>query len=687
MASILLLEDDRHFSELLAAQLRLADHKVTVASTGREATEALKNGGTDLVIVDGLLPDTNGPDWIAGLRAAGNQMAVVFVSSFWRDFKSYQHLTGDLGVMLVVHKPVQIPVLTEQIEQVLPKANRQITPSAAPVPDPEFQELCREFRESLTPVVKELGQAVARLLETGYSISDMSHARVQVHNIRGTAASYELPDIGSAAANLEYALVALMADPADRSRIEMVRTHFSRFAEECQTAVVLQPASQEQNPNSAPVTVLIASKDGESARTIVACGNETGMISMVACTPVEAVTMVKGLDRLNGLFIDLDHLDQADRREIAGLTASLQGVPVALIGADDHLQNRIDAAHLGAERFLEKPLDPQAVRDTFREFRDIRRNSGATILIVDDDDRFSALAADVLSKNGFSTFALTTTAHIMEALAEVRPDLLMLDVLMPGVSGFDVCKLIRQSTAWRNLPIVVTTALTGLDVRLAAFKAGADDYLTKPFINEELLARIRVRLDRARLEKELAERDSLTGLMLRRPFVDNAQAILANARRTGRPVSVCLIDIDRFKLVNDKRGHLAGDRVLSGFGRLVQSRFRREDLRGRWGGEEFVLVLPGQSAHTAGQVLNRLLDEFSEMVFRDDLGSEFKCSFSAGVASHLDDGETLDDLLKAADRRLYRAKETGRRQVVSTDDTSDIPFEMIELANGDLALA
>jgi len=662
MATICILEDDKNFSVPLASEFKQHGHKALICTSGREAHAAIDRGGIDLVVVDGLLPDTNGIAWIGELRARDSRIPVVFVSSFWRDLKSYQTLTQDLGVVLVVHKPVSAVVLAGQIGQLLPKVQPD-----APVPaaiDREFEELCLEFRESLHPVVKELGEAVRKLLEAGYMEPDVVHARVLVHNIRGTARSYGLPAVGDAAALLEDALVSLMEKPADQARIRVIPDLFRTFADAARLPCP-QPAPALSHRSSVQTLLIVADPAGATAPAAAAVAEETGFTPVISGSAEEAAAFMEGGSRPSALMIDLDHLDASARQSIRELTAQCGGLPVLLSGSDGNLQNRIDAVHLGAVRFLEKPLDADRMRESMRQIRETASAGSAPVLIVDDDEQFLNLAASVLSRNGFSTYALSSTANLMEVLAQVRPELLILDILMPGISGFDICKMLRQSTAWRNLPVIVTTALTGLDVRVAAFKAGADDYLTKPFVDEELLARIQVRLDRARLEREMAERDSLTGLLLRRPFVTSAQAAIADARRTGRPLSICLIDVDHFKKVNDQRGHLAGDRVLSGFGRLLQSRFRREDLRGRWGGEEFAIVLPGQDVVTSAQAISRFLEEFSAMIFTDDLGNEFTCTFSGGVAALGYDGATLEDLIKTADNRLYCAKAGGRRQIVS----------------------
>ncbi len=139
---------------------------------------------------------------------------------------------------------------------------------------------------------------------------------------------------------------------------------------------------------------------------------------------------------------------------------------------------------------------------------------------------------------------------------------------------------------------------------------------------------------------------------------------MSEARRHARTLSVALIDVDRFKRVNDAYGHLVGDHVLMALGRLLTARFRLEDLRGRWGGEEFVIVFPNEPASTAASVLSRVLDEFRTMPFQSDRGEPFFVTFSAGISSFPADGGTVDALIRAADRRLYRAKRGGRAHVV-----------------------
>jgi diguanylate cyclase (GGDEF)-like protein len=284
-------------------------------------------------------------------------------------------------------------------------------------------------------------------------------------------------------------------------------------------------------------------------------------------------------------------------------------------------------------------------------------------LIVDDDEMFGAHVEAILRSEGMEVTYLDEPERIFEVIDRFNPDLLLLDVMMPKVSGFEVCRMLRSINIWKELPILFLTAESSAEVRLECFRAGGDDYIEKPVIKEELLARIGVRLERIRFFKEKADRDGLTNLPNRRAFLDMFKLRIAEGQRYNRPVSLCIIDLDKFKSVNDTYGHLAGDRVLVGLGKLLSSRFRTVDVRGRWGGEEFAVVFYGEGLMTSKMILTRVLKEFRQLEFEGDHGEKFNVSFSCGISSFPRDGQTFDELFRSADEKLYRVKETGRNRV------------------------
>jgi diguanylate cyclase (GGDEF)-like protein len=345
--------------------------------------------------------------------------------------------------------------------------------------------------------------------------------------------------------------------------------------------------------------------------------------------------------------------------------AGQERVPLAFLSEENGVDRRVAAAHAGASLFLPKPVDPYAFGAAVDQMLALSHDSKMRVLLIDDDVAFVTCVSEVLKSEGILVRSAPDATGLVELLDEVHPDLVLLDAMLPHVSGWDAIRIVRTTPEHRDVPILFVTGCTDVAGRVAAFDAGADDYLGKPLVIEELLARVRVRLDRRRLMREMTERDALTRCLSRRALLDALASRLSEARRHERALSVAVLDVDRFKLVNDSYGHLAGDHLLMALGRLLNARFRLEDLRGRWGGDEFVLVFPGEAASTAAAVLARVLDEFRALPFRTEHGERFSVTFSAGVASFPADGATVDTLIRVADSRLYEAKRVGRGQVVA----------------------
>jgi len=249
---------------------------------------------------------------------------------------------------------------------------------------------------------------------------------------------------------------------------------------------------------------------------------------------------------------------------------------------------------------------------------------------------------------------------VLEALDASQPSALVLD--QAGSASQLMCRLVRAVPRWRDLPILARASATA-EAWLSGFEAGADDMLPHDITSSELTARLRVRLDRTRIFREQSNRDLLTGLLTRRAFTESVLARVAEAQRSRRHLSLCLLDVDRFKSVNDTYGHGVGDKVLSAFGALLGTRFRLQDLRGRWGGEEFIIAFYGEWAESAREILSRVTAEFAKITFDGGQGRLFNVTVSGGIATYPIDGRTLEELVGVADQRLYAAKQAGRNRI------------------------
>lgn len=294
------------------------------------------------------------------------------------------------------------------------------------------------------------------------------------------------------------------------------------------------------------------------------------------------------------------------------------------------------------------------------------------ILIAEDETIQRRLLESLLTGWGHEVAVATNGTQAWAMLqGENRPDLTILDWMMPGMDGLRVCAELRKDSSQTYVYIVLLTARNRKQDLLQALDAGADDYLVKPFDAQELKARLKAGKRILDLQEQLvsanrnlqfqATHDSLTGLLNRRAIVEILQKELARAERERESLSIILVDIDHFKKINDTRGHLAGDAVLCRVSQIMKSSVRSYDSVGRYGGEEFLIVLPGCPAELA----TKRAEQFGLMLSEpssDPSGNQITVSMGVAVGSG---PVKMEELLSRADDALYQAKRNGRNRVES----------------------
>ena len=295
------------------------------------------------------------------------------------------------------------------------------------------------------------------------------------------------------------------------------------------------------------------------------------------------------------------------------------------------------------------------------------------VLIAEDDQDIRDMEAHMVKSMGHTVNLATTGREALQRAQEQLPDIVLLDVMMPEMDGFDFCRAVRADDTLRDLHIIITSARDALDDKIKALGLGAADYLTKPFSLTELKARIQVgeRIVRYRkalknqqvLLEHMAREDTLTGLCNRRHFMERAQEEWLRARRYAHPLSVLISDIDYFKAINDRHGHAWGDTVLKEVGKTLLAHCRSSDLVARYGGEEFTVLLFETTIGSALEVAERLRLAVKALVFEHPSGP-IHVTMSFGVASLQNDHpQSLTELIEEADQALYTAKHNGRDRV------------------------
>ena len=671
MKTVLILDDDLDLRILLGNALEARGLAVLQAGSVAQARELLCAHEVHAAVVDGLLPDGTGMEFIAELRRHNREISLVFMSGHFRDLTTFTRLVGEFDVALVLYKPIDTLEVSLEMEQLLTCIN--VEPKVAePAPGPsekasetvleedEIQSglarLCRDFRERLPGKLAELEQAITVARQDA---DHLEHARTLAHRLHGSAGSFGLHDVGKAVGHMEE-MLSSPSFPADLT----LQQNLSKALRDLQRAVLYLDSEGLVGTGPGQPALLVVDDDLDFLALSRGIAAKLEVPVVVAEDCLQALTLAEQ-HRLLGAVVDV-HLGQDKGFQLARDIRDTEGngeIPIAFASVDHCIETRVCAMAAGATRFFDKPISQGSLSGLVQQFVNLSQERRSRILIVDDDPTVVAVYTRILRSADFFVESLPCAEHLVERLETSRPDLLLLDVELPRMSGLDICRALRMSDHWDLLPILIVSASVDAERRLRAFQAGASDVLSKPIVSEELLARVKVQLDRARLLQERTDRDSLSGLLLRRAFLEACQRSLAGCSRARTPLSIALLDLDHFKFINDQYGHSAGDRVIAALGELLRRRFRTEDLRCRWGGEEFLLAFPGQTGEFAELAATQVLKELSQRFFVSDSGESFQSTFTAGVAAFPQDGTSLVSLVRHADALLYEGKRAGRNQV------------------------
>ncbi len=298
------------------------------------------------------------------------------------------------------------------------------------------------------------------------------------------------------------------------------------------------------------------------------------------------------------------------------------------------------------------------------------------VMMVDDSAAILTIIAAYLEDSEFEVIAAERDGIMaVERFAQERPDIVLLDLIMPGMDGYHVCEQIKTNKATADIPVIIVTSKADPADKVRGLEIGASDYIGKPFDEGELIARVNTHLrirelyenlqEKNRQLQELANRDGLTGLYNHRFFQEVVHRDFQKAVRYHENISCIMFDIDHFKKFNDTYGHQTGDMVLNTLGNVISEIMRDTDLSARYGGEEFALILYHTDNTDVNIFAERLRIAVEEKKFKKD-NLALRVTISIGVASYPhDEISDANKLIECADKALYRAKESGRNRVVS----------------------
>ncbi len=291
------------------------------------------------------------------------------------------------------------------------------------------------------------------------------------------------------------------------------------------------------------------------------------------------------------------------------------------------------------------------------------KNNKATILLVDDTETNIDILLELLGET-YDLLVSLDGESALEIAQEEDIDLILLDIMMPKMNGFEVCRILKSQKSTQNIPVIFITAKTDEDSIEEAYEVGGLDYITKPLKPRELLARVKTQLTLHSLVKNLeyiASYDAMTQIYNRRKFFELAHERFENSQDD---LFAVMIDIDKFKKVNDLYGHATGDEVIKLVTKTISQNIPDESIFGRIGGEEFALLSHSPSKEKLFSEIESIRKLIENLVITTEDGVDIKFTISEGISQKTEDINSLDTLLKNADKALYEAKGTGRNRVI-----------------------
>ena len=540
------------------------------------------------------------------------------------------------------------------------------------------QKVSRLQREYLARLPKSLAQAragMSALLHGAGNDNTLADLYRCFHNIKGTASTLGLRAISEGSSEATE-LVAQLRRIDCQTREQAIAGINARLNElETLACGMGFPEPVASAPDQSLLSYV---KAGSRS------GSQRGCIFLCDAAP-EAITLANQLACFGyqtGCFSTTDELRSAilERRpdavvitaeaidEVADLRAQYP-IPFLYVSDNSGFAARLKVVKAGGKAFFLKPIAAYEMVDALDELTIAREPDPFRVLIVDDEPEMADYLSLVLEASGMVSHRLNEPTRILEVLTEFQPDLVLMDIYMPSCSGREISTLIRQEPRFVSIPIIFLSSETDKVVQLRAMRVGADGFLTKPILPEDLISAVVVRAERTRTLRSLMMCDGLTGLLNHTTLAQYLETSVARARRHHARLCFAMLDLDCFKAVNDRYGHPAGDQVLVALARMLKQRLRSSDMVGRYGGEEFAIIFIEASEDAAAQTLRKILYDFSTLSFKAEQGS-FSCTFSGGV-SGFPSSPTAEQLVLAADQALYRAKNSGRKQIVVATQSGD----------------
>lgn len=640
---------------------RMGEYPISHVSNAIDLQEELAGGSVSLLILDHEIDGASGLEALKGIRAnlQWEELPVIYYAG--KDSAADLKIAKELrvsGILMPPLDPNELAVQAAGMIGVTPHPSNECG-------DVKIQRVLEESRTrflgTLVARLEPLERAGVALLEDNLRPDLRETARHEAHKLAGLMGTLGFGPGSRFAREMEEILSGSILSGAGQA----MRYSELLAALRLDVEKALAAPMEIGRPDVEYLSLLIVDRNKEFDDRLEAEALRRGVQVLRVENFEEAAVRVMQ-DPPDVVLADL--LLSGNEEEGLDFLEKLAGgsppIPTIVLTSKGTFTDRVEVARRGGRGFLSKDSSAMQILDAVLRLVDRLHAADPRIMAVDDDPQVLALLRSLLEPRGISMKTLDAPLEFWEALESFAPDLLVLDVDMPCLSGIEICRVVRNDARWAETPVIFLTRHDDPETIQRVFSSGSDDFVAKPIVGPELLTRIFNRLERVRMQRNLSETDLLTGALNRGKSSHMIADFLDLARKHEQPLVLAVLEIENLVQINQSYGQTAGDIALERTARLLKQAFRSEDIFARWGGGEFVAGMYGLTRYDGVERLTELLEQVHEQAFRSPSGTEFQIKACAGVAQYSEDGANLEELYKSALGALSEAKKAGGGRAV-----------------------